>query len=156
VAFAITTPPPKSSNLIFEPMFKEPLALLLPVSHKLSTQESITLRELAELPFLLSETGCAYREEIERVFHLKGIQLRPQAEIGSGQAIKRCVQLGMGVAMLPALSVAHPPKDTVVRTLDDEELSLVIGITYSPERNWYLIEREFYSLIKRDLSTQIF
>lgn len=151
VAFAITTPPPKSSNLIFEPLLKEPLVVLLPESHALSNQKEIRLQQLAAEPFLLSEIGCSYREEIERVFNLKGVHLQPKAEIASGQAVKSCVQLGMGVAMVPALSVTKPPARTVVRHIGDEELSLVTGITYSPERHWNEAESALYKLVKESL-----
>ena len=51
------------------------------------------------------ESGCAYRGGFERQLSAAGVVPRETLQFQSIEAIKRCVSAGMGVSVLPAVSV---------------------------------------------------
>jgi DNA-binding transcriptional LysR family regulator len=55
-------------------------------------------------------------------------------EIGSMGALKRGVQDGLGVGILPRAIVTPPPPATVVRDLAGVDIGLPVGIVRRPKR----------------------
>ena len=55
---------------------------------------------------LLTEAGCAYRKKLDDLLALRGIRPKNTTEFSSVEAIKGCVALGMGIALLPEIAVA--------------------------------------------------
>jgi DNA-binding transcriptional LysR family regulator len=66
----------------------------------------LTARFLAEQPLLLYEEGGHTRRLIERWFVAGGAVAKPVMELGSVEAIKQLVGVGLGWAVLPRLSLS--------------------------------------------------
>ena len=64
-------------------------------------------QDLSGQTLLVTEAGCAYRKKLDQL--LAGMNIRPMntIEFSSVEAIKECVSLGMGVALLPQIVVAE-------------------------------------------------
>lgn len=134
---ALCSPPPAELGLAFEPLFVEAMALVAPESHPLAGKDTIAAADLSGHRLLLSERACAYRAAIERALREQGTD--PYAgyelgniEIGGMEALKRAVQSGLGVAILPAAVVSPPPVGTVVRDLRHPALGLQVGLASRP------------------------
>ena len=84
----------------------EPFVFLSSPSHPLSTASSLTLQDLENENFLLTEVGCSYRLVLERLFLGHHLTLHPLLEIGNTEAIKRCCGQGLGIALLPYFTAA--------------------------------------------------
>src|SRR5580658_2267405 len=52
------------------------------------------------------ESGCGYRRKLERALAQAGVTPKSVVEFASVEAIKQCAVLGMGIAHLPAITVA--------------------------------------------------
>ena len=128
IDLGISTPPPTSIGLSFEPLLIEPMVLLIPQHHPLQQQESICLRDLQNERILLTNPPCAYRTAIEQAFMAQGTNLASSIEIGSLPAIKQVVQRGLGIAIMPRLAARPLPADTLIKTLEDWSLHLPIGL----------------------------
>lgn len=130
----LTATPRPGLNLIFEPLFVEPMALMLPVQHPLNQQEIIQLSDLTPYRLLLTSSTCAYRQLIERTLIEQGAtKIYSGLEIGSVEALKRSVQRGLGVAIVPAM-VANPlPENTVLRSFANLDLQVSIGLVQKPD-----------------------
>lgn len=124
----ICSPPAAHLGLDFEPLFSEPLALLLPAQHPLASVETIRARDLAKQRLLLTEEDCSYRATIEKALLTRGTNPYTGLEIGSQETIKRAVQHGMGLTILPRATITPPPTRAIVREIDGLELSLPIGL----------------------------
>ena len=124
----ICSPPAAHLGLDFEPLFVEPLALLLPEQHPLANAETIRVQDLAKQRLLLTEEDCSYREAIENALLKRGTNPYSGLEIGSLETCKRAVQSGMGLAILPRAAIAPPPTRTLLREIDGLELNLPIGL----------------------------
>ena len=124
----ITSPPPASLGLLFEPLFVEHMALLAPEGHPLAAAESIVARDLGGQRLLLTEQGCAYREITERALAEQGAAPLPSIEIGSVRALTWAVQRGLGVAIVPAVEASPLPPGTLLRELPGLDLGLAVGL----------------------------
>ena len=129
----ICSPPPAELGLTFEPLFFEPITLLLPATHPLAAQARITPGDLQDQRLLLTGQYCAYRETIEHFFSQRGIRANPCMEISSFEALKHGVQAGIGIAIVPTGAVSPAPQGTVLRPLAEIELTLPVGLVRSLE-----------------------
>lgn len=129
----ICSPPPARLGLTFEPLFVEQMRLLLPADHPLTELEIIRPADLAGQRFLLTEPGCAYRRVIEQELFQRGINPYSGIEIGSGGALRRLVQLGVGVAIVPAVIASPLPAEMVLRDVEGTNLNLPVGLVRRAE-----------------------
>ena len=68
----ICSPPAAQLGLLFEPLFAEQMALLVPQEHPLARAETITPSDLTSQRLLLTEQHCAYREVTEKALLRRG------------------------------------------------------------------------------------
>jgi DNA-binding transcriptional LysR family regulator len=104
ITFAIDEPI-HSNMLVTEILIPESLLLLAPHDHHLSQLSRIDPIELERETFLLTQPG-SYRNLLERALNDVGVHLTTNLEFSSVEAIKQCTMAGMGIAFLPAVTVA--------------------------------------------------
>ena len=104
IAFAIAEPI-HSNTLVTEILIPEPLLILAPHDHRLSHLPVINPMDLDGETFLLTEIG-SYRNVLERALNEVGVHLTINLDFSSVEAIKQCAMAGMGIAFLPAVTVA--------------------------------------------------
>ena len=131
----ICSPPSTRLGLIFEPLFIEKMRLLLPADHPLTEQEIIRPADLMGQRFLLTEPGCAYRRVVEQELFQSGTNPYSGIEIGSIGALSGLVRLGVGVAIVPVVTVSPPPPGTVLREVEGTDLSLPVGMVRAAEES---------------------
>ncbi len=105
VAFLLDAPQ-RFSGITTEFLGAEPIMLVGPPGHALA-QAAFDPAALAAEPLLLTEPGCGYRVVFERWLSSRGVVPRETLEFVSVGAMKECVLLGMGLAVLPHMAVAH-------------------------------------------------
>ena len=103
------------------PFMRDELCAIVPCQSPLAEQDSVTLSQLAEYPFLMREKGSAGREILDLCFSMRQLSVQPLWESTSTQAIVKGVEEGIGVAVLPYLLVERDIKEKVVRMLPFEE-----------------------------------
>lgn len=99
--------PTQSPMLTVYPLRVEPMQALAHPEHRLAGRPGIDLSDLHGESLLVTETGCSYREMIERAMERAGFRPGSSLEFGSIEAIKQCVAAGMGLAVLPAMTAEH-------------------------------------------------
>ncbi|WP_341419181.1 LysR family transcriptional regulator [Paenibacillus filicis] len=82
----------------------EELIFICSKDHPLHGRSDMSIRELENSPFILTERGCCYRSALERSMNDKGISYQVVSEMGSLEGIKQCVLYGMGIAMIPKIA----------------------------------------------------
>lgn len=85
----------------------EKILLFCDPGHALANRRSLKPCDLSGQRLLLTEAGCAYRAKLERVLALQKIHPGNVTEFSSIEAMKQCVCVGMGIALLPAIAVAR-------------------------------------------------
>jgi DNA-binding transcriptional LysR family regulator len=93
----------------FEHVLTDPIVVILPSNYPLRGRQEIDLDEVARQPHLTMPRGTAIRSVIEDAFQARGFLLSPRFEVVHQQTLFNMVEAELGVTILPALSVPHPP-----------------------------------------------
>jgi DNA-binding transcriptional LysR family regulator len=96
----------------------EQVFLLADPSHPLASQPSVKPSDLAGQNLLLTESGCSYREKLDRILALANIRPANVTEFSSVEAIRECISLGMGLGLLPAIVAARELRQHHLKALN--------------------------------------
>jgi DNA-binding transcriptional LysR family regulator len=91
-------------GLASEVLAVEPLALVAAPEHALKGR-TLATGDLLGQPLLATEPGCAYRDLFERELNSRGGPV-DFMEFGTIEATKRAAAAGLGIALLPEITVA--------------------------------------------------
>jgi len=92
---------PAQPGLAMFPVARDDLALLVAPGHRLAGRESVSIRELGTESFLAHNVRSPYRERVLQSFERQRTPLNIVIELPSLDAIKRLVEQGLGVALMP-------------------------------------------------------
>lgn len=95
----------------------EPLVLVAPMGHPLTRLRQVTATDLAGENMLHTESGCPYRIMFQELLAVEGVKLGSEQEFGSIEAIKRCVSAGLGLSLLPRVTVERELQRGELRAL---------------------------------------
>lgn len=104
VAFLLEEPV-EDETLVAEALVREPLSLIAPPDHPLAKRARVSLADLDGEPMLLTDRGCSYRRTFEREMAEAGAEPGEVLEFDSVEAIKRCAVAGLGLSLLPEVTV---------------------------------------------------
>jgi DNA-binding transcriptional LysR family regulator len=109
---------------------KDKLVLICSPQHPLASLPKVSLSQLANQPFLAFERETPTRKGIDKILRDYQINLMPTMEMDHIETIKRGVELGLGVAIVPAASVHYELKMNalVIKHFTDGEFTRTIGI----------------------------
>ena len=96
----------ESTDFVTEVEFDEPMLLLAYPGHHLISKEEIFPEDIENEALILTETGCSYRAAFENILSEHNIKPNLVLETGSVQAIKQFTMSGLGITLLPAVSVS--------------------------------------------------
>jgi LysR family hydrogen peroxide-inducible transcriptional activator len=112
---AIMAEPFPDAGLALAPLYDEPFVVALPASHPLAGRQAISAEELKRETMLLLGTGHCFRDHVLEVcpefarFSSDAEGIRRSFEGSSLETIKHMVASGMGVTVVPQLSVPREP-----------------------------------------------
>ncbi|HEY0881852.1 MAG TPA: LysR family transcriptional regulator, partial [Archangium sp.] len=87
------------------PFREDKMALILPPGHALASKSKIAMSAITGLPFIAFDREAPSRKGIDKLFRDKGIELTPTMEMDNVETIKRAVELGLGISVLPVPTV---------------------------------------------------
>ncbi len=96
---------PSDRSLASLPFLDNELIPVLSATHPLADKKQITPQQFLNARLLLREPGSGNRLALEQHCQQQRLSLRSYMEMGSNDAIKHGVLAGLGVAVLPRLSV---------------------------------------------------
>ncbi len=108
--------------------------LILVSSPMLLNKKTISVKELAGIPFLLREEGSGTRKMMEKHLSEEGISLRDLnvvALLGSTDSIKEAVKSGLGASILSKIAVKGELKAGTLKEIKIKELDM--------KRSFYII-----------------
>jgi DNA-binding transcriptional LysR family regulator len=114
------------------------LALIVPINHHLASKKIVSVRELGAESFIAHNVPSPYREKVVRTFEKYRTPLNISLEMPTLEAIKRLVEGGMGVALIPRLTAQAEIARGQVAALTVREMRL--------ERRLYLVYRKSATL----------
>ncbi|MBT9553448.1 MAG: LysR family transcriptional regulator [Hydrogenophaga sp.] len=121
---AILAEPFPDTNLAIAPLYDEPFMAAVPANHPLAQRKHITTDEIKSETMLLLGTGHCFRDHVLEVcpefarFSNETEGIRKSFEGSSLETIKHMVAAGMGVTLVPRLSV---PRSALDGTADNSQ-----------------------------------
>ncbi|MDI4635702.1 hydrogen peroxide-inducible genes activator [Pelomonas sp. V22] len=112
---AIMAEPFPDTGLAIAPLYDEPFVVAVPATHPFAELKSISAAELKKETMLLLGTGHCFRDHVLEVcpefarFSSDAEGIRKSFEGSSLETIKHMVASGMGVTVVPSLSVPRDP-----------------------------------------------
>ena len=123
---AILAEPFPDTGLAIAPLYDEPFLAAVPSTHPLAQQESISTQQLKNETMLLLGVGHCFRDHVLEVcpefarYASNAEGIRRSFEGSSLETIKHMVAAGMGVTLVPRLSVANDALQSPRRRRSDE------------------------------------
>jgi len=116
VGIAPVTPIPANLNVIrLKPLER---VLITAPDHPLAQKENVTLLDIAQYPMISYEKGLVSREECDTIFKDVKLEVEVVMEATNAETIKRYVELGVGIAIIPRLAL-FPQQHYQVHVIDD-------------------------------------
>lgn len=125
-----------SSEMVVEQLYEEKIQLLLTINHPLCRKESLTWKDLHNVPQAVFKDGYGLQRLVQDQFNRQGLRLNASLELNSLEAFRGVVKQGSLVALLPEtflVELAHDP-DLVVRSLNEPCLTREIVLVTTSDR----------------------
>src|SRR6202158_4300669 len=125
---------PNDPTVAAVPVLMDELALIVPPDHPLAARTIVSVRELGAESFIAHNVPSPYRERVVRTFEKYKTPLNISMELPTLEAIKRFVEQGMGVALVPRLTAQSEIARGQLAALTVREMKL--------ERRLHLVYRK--------------
>lgn len=148
---AILAEPFPDTGLASAPLYDEPFYAAVPVNHLLAKKDSITSEELKAETMLLLGAGHCFRDHVLEVcpefarFSSNAEGIRKSFEGSSLETIKHMVAAGMGVTLVPRLSI---PKEALQAKPRRHEAAYIKYLPFAgepPSRRVVLVWRRSFT-----------
>jgi len=133
VDFGIATLPMAHRQVMTETLFHREEVVICPVGHPLSGVSVVSLAQVSPYALLALSPGSTSRQLLDLAFQHVGVPMQVAMNLGSMEVIKRFVEIGLGVAVVPRVAVATEVQQGRLAALPVAEL---------PAREIGLVERK--------------
>jgi DNA-binding transcriptional LysR family regulator len=113
-------------------VYRDELAFVVNPRHALAREKKVSIRQLGAQSFVAHNIPSPQRQKVIGAFQRHKTMLHMGVELPSIEAIKRFVEMGNGVALVPALTVrAELESGTLVRvTVPELEMERKLRLVY--------------------------
>lgn len=128
------------------------LVLICPPDHKFAKRSQVKAKDLNGMDFVLFERDTPTRKATDRILKDHGVEVKKVAEFDNIETIKRAVQVGFGLAILPQPAVTDELRtgQLAVVKLAEKEWTRPVGIIYRTDRNLSLAAKKFVQLLETE------
>jgi DNA-binding transcriptional LysR family regulator len=97
----------KCSDLIVETLIKESIVAVASPNHPLTLKSFVTILDFINQDLIITQEDCTYRALIQEYINENDVHLKSIIGINNIYAIKQLVMSGLGVTLLPRISVEY-------------------------------------------------
>ena len=124
---ALMSYPGDKTSIDFIPVLEDPMMVVFPPDHELGRYDQVPVDKLKEYPFIM--TYRSYDKDPHRVFEDAGFTPEVRYYSRDDFAVLSMVQRGLGLAILPELTIEEFPGNYETRLLEPESYrTLGIGL----------------------------
>ncbi len=107
IDFGLATLPLQHPRLQTEALFERRDVWICPSNHPLADRKRLNAKAVAGYPLLALERGSQSRVLFDDLFRRAGLAPQLAMELGSIEVLKRFVEIGFGMALVPKISVTE-------------------------------------------------
>ncbi len=124
---------PRETQLQATEILKDELTLVVPPKHALAKRKEVDVEELGKEAFIAHIVESPFRRKVIELFARHRTVLNMPIEMPTIESIKRFVQMGMGVAIVPRMCVAWELEHGWMKEIKIKQLNI--------PRHLYIISR---------------
>ncbi|HWS99957.1 MAG TPA: LysR family transcriptional regulator [Pyrinomonadaceae bacterium] len=142
--------PEKRRGLVVVPLPGDRLVLICPPAHPLASRKKVRAADLNGQDFVLFERDIPTRRATDKIFRAHNVAVRRVAEFDNIETIKRAVEVGFGLGIVPRPSIVDEQKSgqLAVVQLAEPEWARTVGVIYRTDRTLGIAARKFIELLK--------
>jgi len=149
IDLGIVAYPAKRPHLVIVPFREDRLVLICHPQHALASYKQVSVHKLHGEAAVGFERDIATRRAIDRALRARGVVLRYVAEVDNIDTIKRLVEVGQGVAIVPEPAVQTEVKSEtlVVVNFSDERISRPLAVMHRKGHQCSLAAERFIEFL---------
>jgi len=150
VELGVVAFPEPRRGLTITQMQSDRLVLICPPDHEFAEREQVKSKELKGRDFVLFERDVPTRKATDKILKSYGVEVRKAAEFDNIETIKRAVEVGFGLAIVPQPSVMDEEKNKqlAVIQLAEKEWVRPVGVIYRSDRQLSIAAKKFVQLLE--------
>ncbi len=131
------------------------LVLICPTDHRLAKRAQVKAADLNGQDFVLFERDVPTRKATDKILKEHGVEVKKIAEFDNIETIKRAVEVGFGLAIVPHAAVmdAESSSRIAVIKLAEKEWVRPAGVIYRSDKNLSVAAKKFVNLLESPIST---
>jgi DNA-binding transcriptional LysR family regulator len=149
VELGILALPEPKRGLTITPMPDDRFVLIAPPDHKFATRKKVKVTDLQGQDFVHFERDVPTRKAMDRIFKENKVEVKKVAEFDNIETIKRAVEVGFGLAIVPepAVSEARKAGTLAVIQLAEKYWTRPVGVIHRTDRSLSLAAKKFVQLL---------
>jgi DNA-binding transcriptional LysR family regulator len=149
--------PADAPNIETEPLYGDRLVAIVTPNHALAHAREVTVTQLAAESLILGEKGGNTRRLIDVLFEQASLKPRVVMELNRAEAIKKMVEVGLGVSILPWLTVRHEVAHGALKALNVRALKhrWELGLAYLKTESPSPVLRGFIELCRNYMGKKV-
>src|SRR5436190_10127490 len=149
VELGILAFPEPKRGLTITPMPANRLVVIAPPDHKFASKKKLKVTDLNGQDFVLFERDVPTRKAMDKIFKTNGVEVKKIAEFDNIETIKRAVEVGFGLAIVPEPSVGEARKagTLIVIPLAEKYWVRSVGVIHRTDKNLSLAAKKFVQLL---------
>ena len=135
------------------PWLDQEMGLVVPPENPLAGQDTIGIREIAGMSFVGFTPELTIRRETDRLLKRRRVSVKVVHEFDNVENIKRAVEIGAGVSLLPLASVRREREFGSLKAipLADVEFRRPLGIIHKRHKHLSAAAERFVEVLHEDL-----
>jgi LysR family transcriptional activator of glutamate synthase operon len=126
-------PPVNTPDLEMVPLFRERVAVVVPVAHRLAGRTSVTLTDLADESLILPRSRSGLRKIIDDAFASQGLTVKVAYEGDDFSIVQGLVEAGLGITLLP-MPLPAPSARVAIIPLRDPPIARTMALVWDKRR----------------------
>ncbi len=153
VELGVLALPEPRRGLTITPMPDNLLVLIAPPDHKFASRKRIKVTELNGEDFVHFERDVPTRKAMDKIFKANNVEVRKVAEFDNIETIKRAVEVGFGLAIVPEPAVIEARKSGTLAVIELAEKYWVrsVGVIHRSDRELSLAAKKFLQLLEQSI-----
>jgi molybdate transport repressor ModE-like protein len=150
VDIGIVAYPSKRPQILIVPFREDRLVLICAPQHPFAQLNRISIKKLDGEKFVGFERDIPTRRALDRIFRKRGVKVQYVMEVDNIETIKRVVEIGSSVSIVPELSVVQEAKNETLKVLHftDEVMMRPLGIISKRGRRFTPAVQEFIDFLR--------
>ena len=136
---------------------EQPMVLVMSPTHRLAQRRSVSISELDGEDYVGFTRELTIRREIDRQFKRSRITVEVVHEFDNIETIKRAIEIGSGVALLPRPTVWQEISSGTLAAIELSDVELVrpLGIVHKRNKQLTTALQKFIELLQHDVAAPV-